>query len=145
MKEALISLSALIVIGLFFAVVLKLSDLYFEWYYTRRDEKRKAEHPALYAMFNEHEELFRDARMWWNYEVAARKHRIDEILKDWNYYTEERKGEHQKELDKLREELQKAAEVANEKNTAVARKRDEIKRYTQEHEIKWADPDAWDW
>lgn len=109
----------------------------------RRDAKRKREHPELYRLFEEVNSKCSECCHWYNENIAPKKREIDNILKDWDYYTDERRVQKEAELKRLREELQVAEATDNVLESELVELREKTKDYVKTHNLEWAK--KWGW
>jgi hypothetical protein len=100
--------------------------------------KRKAEHPELFKLFEAVHERSTMSCQWYNKEIAPRKRKVDEILKEWNYYTEKTKSEKEQELEELREAIELARVTENLIDNELQDLRQQVRDYITANEIKWA-------
>ena len=135
--------SSVIIVVLIFAAIIFFTDRIAGWYYDNQDKKREKEHPELYRLFDAVNEKGSECVHWYNEQIAPKKREIDNILKDWNYYTDERRSQKEAELKKLREELQVAEATDNVLKSELVELREQTKDYVKKHNVKWAK--KWGW
>lgn len=130
------------VIG-FIAFFVYVIDKIVGWCYDRQDAKRRQAHPELYKLFNAVNAKCSECCHWHNENIAPLKKEIDRILADWNYYTDARREQKEKELKRLREELQIAEAKDNVLENELVELREKTKDYVKMHNIEWAR--KWGW
>jgi len=136
-------LGCVFVTVLFFAAIIFFTDRITGWYYDNRNKKREKEHPELYKLFDAVNEKCRDCCRWYNEQIAPKKREIDNILKDWNYYTNERRAQKEAELKKLRADLQIAETIDKTLESELVELREQTKDYVKEHNVEWAKKMGW--
>lgn len=135
--------SSVIIVVLIFAAIIFFTDKITGWCYDNQDKKRQREHPELYRLFDAVNEKGGECCHWYNEQIAPKKREIDNILKDWNYYTDERKIQKEAELKKLREELQVAEAMDNVLESELVELREQTKDYVKKHNVEWAKKMGW--
>ena len=143
MKEMGFIFSSMIIVVLIFAAFLFITDKIVEWYYDNRDKKREREHPELYRLFNMVDEKSGECCHWYNEQIAPKKREIDNILKDWDYYTDERRTQKEAELKRLREDIQTAETIDKVLHSELVELREQTKDYVKKHNVKWAKEMGW--
>ena len=136
-------LSSMIIVVLIFAAIIFITDKTVGWYYDSRDKKRQKEHPELYRLFDIVDEKAGECCRWYNKQISPKKTEIDNILKDWNYYTDERRTQKEAELKRLREDLQIAETMAEVLHSELVELREQTKDYVKKHNLKWAKEMGW--
>lgn len=113
------------------------------WRMDRTEAKRKQAHPDLWVWFEECDEAGHAQCVHHNSKIAPLKRKVDAILSEWNYYTEETKSKKEIELEELRKDIE-AHEVVYaelcEKTEAI---RTKIHNYVEENDLGWAR--EWGW
>ena len=113
------------------------------WCTDRTEVKRKQTHPDLWVWFEECDEAGHAQCVHHNSKIAPLKRKVDAILSEWNYYTEETKSKKEIELEELRKDIE-AHEVVYaelcEKTEAI---RTKIHNYVEENDLEWAR--KWGW
>ena len=114
-----------------------------EWYYNLIDTKRKKAHPDLWTWFDECDEAGSAECHYYNDNIAPLKRKIDNIIKNWNYYTAETKSQKEQELENLRKELETHELVYSMMCAETQKIRDKIHNYVEQHDLDWAR--QWGW
>lgn len=141
--EAILALSILAVLIAFVALFCYITDKLIGWHYDRRDAKRRAEHPELYRLFDRVNKKGSECCHWHNEQIYPKKKQIDNILKDWNYYTDSRREQKEVEVKRLREELQTAEAIDRTLESELVELREQVKDYVKRHDLEWAR--KWGW
>ena len=141
--EAILTLSILAVLIAFVALFCYITDKLIGWHYDRRDAKRRRAHPELYKLFDAVKEKSSEGIQWRNEQIYPKKKQIDNILKDWNYYTDSKREQKEVELKRLREELQIAETIDRVLESELVELREQVKDYVKKHDIEWAK--KWSW
>ena len=125
-------------VGLSFAICKIIN-----WRMDRTEAKRKQAHPDLWVWFEECDEAGHAQCVHHNSKIAPLKRKVDAILSEWNYYTEETKSKKEIELENLRKDIE-AHEVVYaelcEKTEAI---RTKIHNYVEENDLEWER--KWGW
>lgn len=140
MLEELLIITIAIVILI---ITIKISDRYFDWYYTRQEKQRKEKYPELYEWMAEYYTAIDVLKDWNTNEVNSYKKQIDEILDNMKYYPEgEEKEFYERRLTMLKTIYADKCKTLAEKTENTANIRLKIVAYLEEHpEIDWMD--AW--
>ena len=141
--EAILALSILAVFIALVALFCYITDKLIGWHYDRRDAKRRRTHPELYRLFDAVKEKSSEGIQWRNEQIYPKKKQIDNILKDWNYYTDSKREQKEVELKRLREELQIAETIDRVLESELVELREQVKDYVKKHDIEWAK--KWGW
>lgn len=141
--EAIIALAITAGVVAFIAIFVYTTDKVISWYYDRQDAKRRLAHPELYKLFNAVNEKASEGIHWRNEQIYPKKKQIDNILKDWNYYTDSRREQKEVELKRLREELQTAEAIDRTLESELVELREQTKDYVKKHDLEWAK--KWGW
>ena len=136
-------LSGMIIVVLIFAAIIFIIDKTVGWYYDNQDKKRRREHPELFRLFDMVNEKAGECCHWYNEQISPKKREIDNILKDWDYYTDERRTQKEAELKRLREELQVAQTMDNALESELVELREQTKDYVKKHNVEWAKKMGW--
>lgn len=136
-------LSGMIIVVLIFAAIIFITDKTIGWYYDNQDKKRRREHPELFRLFDMVDEKAGECCHWYNEQIAPMKREIDNILKDWDYYTDARKEQKEAELKRLREDLQVAQTMDNVLESELVELREQTKDYVKKHNVEWAKKMGW--
>lgn len=136
-------LSSMIIVVLIFAAVIFITDKTVGWYYDNRDKKREREHPELYQLFDAVNEKAVECCHWYNEQISPKKREIDDILKNWNYYTDERRTQKEAELKRLREDIQTAETIDKVLHSELVELREQTKDYVKKHNVEWAKKMGW--
>lgn len=136
-------LSGMIIVVLIFAAIIFITDKVIGWYYDNQDKKRKREHPELFRLFDMVDEKAGECCHWYNEQISPKKREIDNILKDWDYYTDERRTQKEAELKRLREDLQVAQTMDNVLESELVELREQTKDYVKKHNVEWAKKMGW--
>lgn len=136
-------LSSVIIVVLIFAAIIFITDKTVGWYYDNQDKKRRREHPELFRLFDMVDEKAGECCHWYNEQIAPMKREIDNILKDWDYYTDARKEQKEAELKRLREDLQVAQTMDNVLESELVELREQTKDYVKKHNVEWAKQMGW--
>ena len=136
-------LSSMIIVVLLFAAIIFITDKVVGWYYNNQDKKRRREHPELFRLFDMVDEKAGECCHWYNEQIAPMKREIDNILKDWDYYTDARKEQKEAELKRLREDLQVAHTMDNVLESELVELREQTKDYVKKHNVEWAKKMGW--
>lgn len=136
-------LSGMLIVVLIFAAIIFITDKTVGWYYDNQDKKRRREHPELFRLFDMVDEKAGECCHWYNEQIAPMKREIDNILKDWDYYTDARKGQKEAELKRLREDLQVAQTMDNVLESELVELREQTKDYVKKHNVEWAKKMGW--
>ena len=143
MKEMIFILSGMFIVVLIFAAIIFITDKTVGWYYDNQDKKRRREHPELFRLFDMVDEKAGECCHWYNEQIAPMKREIDNILKDWDYYTDARKEQKEAELKRLREDLQVAQTMDNALESELVELREQTKDYVKKHNVEWAKKMGW--
>ena len=136
-------LSGMLIVVLIFAAIIFITDKTVGWYYDNRDKKRRREHPELFRLFDEVNYKCSECCHWYNEQISPKKREIDNILKDWDYYTDERRTQKEAELKRLREDLQVAQTMDNVLESELVELREQTKDYVKKHNVEWAKQMGW--
>lgn len=136
-------LSGMLIVVLIFAAIIFITDKTVGWYYDNQDKKRRREHPELFRLFDMVDEKAGECCHWYNEQIAPMKREIDNILKDWDYYTDARKEQKEAELKRLREDLQVAQTMDNVLESELVELREQTKDYVKKHNVEWAKQMGW--
>lgn len=136
-------LSGMIIVVLIFAAIIFITDKTVGWYYDNQDKKRRREHPELFRLFDMVNEKAGECCHWYNEQISPKKREIDNILKDWDYYTDARKEQKEAELKRLREDLQVAQTMDNVLESELVELREQTKDYVKKHNVEWAKKMGW--
>lgn len=112
-------------------------------HHTKREAKRKAEHPQLYQLFNQVDTKSTESVRWYNKEIAPRKREIDAILKEWDYYTADTKRTKERELEELREGIELATVTKKIIDNELRDLQEQVREYIDRNNVKWAK--SWGW
>ena len=136
-------LSGMIIVVLIFAAIIFITDKTIGWYYDNQDKKRRREHPELFQLFDMVNEKAGECCHWYNEQISPKKREIDNILKDWDYYTDERRAQKETELKRLREDLQVAQTMDNVLESELVELREQTKDNVKKHNVEWAKKMGW--
>lgn len=136
-------LSGMLIVVLIFAAIIFITDKTIGWYYDNQDKKRRREHPELFQLFDMVNEKAGECCHWYNEQISPKKREIDNILKDWDYYTDERRAQKETELKRLREDLQVAQTMDNVLESELVELREQTKDYVKKHNVEWAKKMGW--
>ena len=109
----------------------------------RIEAKRKKAHPHLWMLFDECDKAGSAECHYHNDNIAPLKRKIDNIIKNWNYYTAETKSQKEQELENLRKQLETHELVYSMMCAETQDIRDKIHNYVAQHDLKWAK--KWGW
>lgn len=143
MKEAILTLSIVAAIILFFVIVCVIADKFFGWYYDRKDKKRRQAHPELYKLFDLVSEKAGEGIRWRNNEIYPKKKRVDTILAELPYLIPVERAKREEELERLRMEIHTATIIDNTLESELAELRTQVKDYVAKHNLEWAR--KWGW
>ena len=143
MKEMGFILSGMIIVVLIFATIIIIINKIVGWYYDNQDKKRQREHPELYQLFDLVNEKGGECCRWYNEQISPKKREIDNILKDWDYYTDERRIQKETELKRLREDIQTAETIDKVLHSELVELREQTKDYVKKHNVEWAKKMGW--
>lgn len=143
MKEIGFILSSMVIVILIFAAITFIINKIVGWCYDNRDKKREKEHPELYRLFNAVNEKGAECCRWYNEQISPKRREIDNILKDWDYYTDERRAQKEAELKKLREDIQIAETIDKTLEAELVELREQTKDYVKKHNVEWAKKLGW--
>ena len=143
MKEAILTLSIVAAIILFFVIVCVIADKFFGWYYDRKDKKRRQAHPELYRLFDLVHEKAGEGIRWRNNEIHPKKKRVDTILAELPYCIPAERAKREEELERLRMEIHTATIINNTLESELAELRTQVKDYVAKHNLEWAR--KWGW
>ena len=115
-----------------------------DWRWTRKEAKRKKEHPRLFEMIQERDALSCKICDWYHKEILARKHEIDLIVKENIYLPADVKAKKRKGLEQLRNELYAAQMEDARMQAELAGNRIKIADYVINNNLKWAKERGWD-
>lgn len=115
-----------------------------DWRWTRKEAKRKKEHPRLFEMIQERDALSCKISDWYHKEILARKHEIDLIVKEDIYLPTDVKAKKKKGLERLRNELYAAQMEDARMEAELAGIRAKIADYVTNNNLKWAKERGWD-
>ena len=135
--------SSMVIVVLIFAAIIFITDKTAGWYYNNRDKKREREHPELYRLFEAVDEKAVECCHWYNEQISPKKREIDNILRDWNYYTDERRTQKEAELKRLREGIQTAETIDKVLHSELVELREQTKDYVKKHNVEWAKKMGW--
>jgi hypothetical protein len=141
--EALFILAVCVALVLLMGAFIWVADKVACAHYTKREAKRKAEHPQLYALFNQVDTKSTESVRWYNKEIAPRKREIDAILKEWDYYTADTKRKKEQELEELREAIELAGVTRKILDDELQGLRMQVREYIDRNNVKWAK--EWGW
>lgn len=136
-------LSSMFIVVLIFAAIIFITDKTVGWYYDNQNKKRRREHPELFRLFDMVDEKAGECCHWYNEQIAPMKREIDNILKDWDYYTDARKEQKEAELKRLREDLQVAQTMDKALESELVELREQTKDYVKKHNVEWAKKMGW--
>lgn len=118
--------------------ITKLADKYFDWYYTRQYNQRRAKYPELFEMSETFAEYNKQR---WNYletHVKEVKRKIDKLLAEIPYLSAGQKEKAEKELEELRNQYCIAKGEYTDLEDIWLGMRKKIDKYLEEHpEIDW--------
>lgn len=143
MSEAIFILCALIGVIGFFWLIIVISDKYFDWYYTKQGEKRRAEYPELIKLFDALSEKSSECCRWHNNNIAPKKREVDKMLEEMPYLPEVKKAEAETRLEKLRCEIYTAQIIHDELKNELHELREQAHEYVRNHDVKWAKKEGW--
>ena len=143
MSEAMILLCVTVGVFGFFYLMFILSDKYWDWYYTRQNKKREAEHPELIKLFNAISEKGSECCHWHNENISPKKREVDRLLKEMPYLPEVKKAEAEERLEKVRCEIYTAQIIHNVLNNELRELREQANEYVRVHNVEWAKKDGW--
>lgn len=108
----------------------------------RKDKKHHKEHPEFFRLREDFSEKANTACRFYNKEIASRKSKVDDMLKEEPYWPQEVREQKMEEVEKLRREIYTAECMRKglDKDTQEARQK--VVDYVQTHNIKWAG--VWD-
>lgn len=115
-----------------------------DWRWTRKEAKRKKEHPRLFELVKERDALSCKISDWYHTEILARKHEIDLIVKEDIYLPADVKAKKKKGLERLRSELYAAQMEDARMEAKLADIRVKIADYVTNNNLKWAKERGWD-
>lgn len=115
-----------------------------DWRWTRKEAKRKKEHPHLFELVRERDALSCKIGDWYHKEILARKHEIDLIVKENIYLPADVKAKKKKGLEQLRNELYAAQMEDARMEAELAGIRAKIADYVTNNNLKWAKERGWD-
>lgn len=115
-----------------------------DWRWTRKEAKRKKEHPRLFEMIQERDALSCKISDWYHKEILTRKHEIDLIVKENIYLPADVKAKKKKGLERLRNELYAAQMEDARMEAELAGIRIKIADYVIINNLKWAKERGWD-
>ena len=115
-----------------------------DWCWTRKEAKRKKEHPHLFELVRERDALSCKICDWYHKEILARKHEIDLIVKENIYLPADVKAKKKKSLERLRNELYAAQMEDARMEAELAGIRIKIADYVTNNNLKWAKERGWD-
>ena len=115
-----------------------------EWRWTRKEAKRKKEHPRLFELVQERDALSCKIGKWYYKEILARKDEIDLIVKENIYLPADVKAKKEKGLEQLRNELYAAQMEDARMEAELAGIRVKIADYVTNNNLKWAKERGWD-
>lgn len=111
--------------------------------YDYTEAKRKKAHPDLWVWFDECNEAGDAECLYHNDNIAPLKRKIDNIIKNWNYYTAETKSQKEQELENLRKQLETHNAIYSAMCAETKKIRDKIHNYVEQHDLDWAR--SWGW
>lgn len=115
-----------------------------DWRWTRKEAKRKKEHPHLFELVRERDALSCKIGDWYHKEILARKHEIDLLVKEDIYLPIDVKAKKRKGLEQLRNELYAAQMEDARMEAELAGIRTKIADYVTNNNLKWAKARGWD-
>lgn len=115
-----------------------------DWRWTRKEAKRKKEHPRLFELIRERDALSCKIGDWYHKEILARKHEIDLLVKEDIYLPTDVKAKKRKGLEQLRNELYAAQMEDARMEAELAGIRTKIADYVINNNLKWAKERGWD-
>ena len=115
-----------------------------DWHWTRKEAKRKKQHPRLFELVQERDALSCKISDWYHKEILARKHEIDLIVKEDIYLPADVKAKKKKGLEQLRNELYAAQMEDARMEAKLADIRVKIADYVTNNNLKWAKERGWD-
>lgn len=141
--EALFIIAVCVALVLSMGLFIWVTDKVMGAHYTKREAKRKAEHPQLYQLFEQANAKSTESCHWYNKEIASRKREVDAILKEWDYYTSDTKRKKEQELEELREGIELATVTEKIIDDELRELRKQIREYIDRNNVKWAK--EWGW
>lgn len=115
-----------------------------DWRWTRKEAKRKKEHPHLFELVRERDALSCKIGDWYHKEILARKYEIDLLVKEDIYLPTDVKAKKRKGLEQLRNELYAAQMEDARMEAELAGIRTKIADYVINNNLKWAKERGWD-
>lgn len=141
--EALFVLTVCVALVLTMGLFIWVTDKVMGAYYTKREAKRKAEHPQLFELFSQANAKSTEHVHWYNKEIASRKREVDAILKEWDYYTADTKRKKEQELEELREAIELATVTEKIINDELRQLRAQVCEYIERNNVTWAKDWGW--
>ncbi len=141
--EALIILAVCVALVLLMGAFIWVTDKVIGAHYTKREAKRKAEHPQLYELFDQVNAKSTESVRWYNKEIAPRKREIDAILKEWDYYTADTKRKKEQELEELREGIELTNITRKIIDDELQDLRAQVREYIERNNVEWAKDWGW--
>jgi hypothetical protein len=141
--EALFVLAVCVALVLLMGAIIWVMDTAMGAYYTKREAKRKAEHPQLYELFRQVDAKSTESMRWYNKEIAPRKQEVDAILREWDYYTADTKRQREQELEELREAIELATITKKILEDELQNLRGQVHEYIEQNNVEWAK--GWGW
>lgn len=138
MDESVLALLA--IFGFFAAIALlvyaefKISDILSN----RKEAKRRKEHPEFFRLYDIYNEKGNDACRFHNTEIAPRKRKVDEMLKEEPYWPQQVREQKLEEIEKLRCGIYTAECMLKGLNKETEEARKKVAEYVHTHNIKWA-------
>ena len=123
---------------LFLALAVFLDFKISDFIRNREKAKRHKEHPEFFRLYDEYDEKGDTARRFYNKEISPRKCKVDSMLKEERYWSQEAREKKMEELEKLRREICFAEDTYKYMNRETDNARQKVVEYVRTHNIKWA-------
>ena len=104
----------------------------------RRNKKHLKEHPEYFRLYKDFSDKANTGRHFYNTEIASRKRKVDSMLKEEHYWSQEVREQKMEEIEKLRREICFAEDTYKYMNRETDNARQKVVEYVRTHDIKWA-------
>ena len=104
----------------------------------KRNQKHHKEHPEFFRLREDFSDKANLACYFHNKEIAPRKRKVDYMLKDEPYWSQEVREQKMEEVEKLRREIHTVECMHKELEKDMQEARQKVVDYVQTHDIKWA-------
>ena len=104
----------------------------------KKDKKRHEGHPEFFRLRDEFAEKVEIKGNYYNNEISPRKCKVDSMLREEHYWSQEAREKKMEEIEKLRREIYTAECMYNSMSKETQEARQKVVEYVRTHNIKWA-------